>query len=268
MILGFEHVTLSCDDVEAAVTALSKFGYSPSLAPCWVENHAAKTPLLHDYQPTMHVALLDCLKRTRIEIARQSNVKEHGEGSYGIILGAAGEVGDHDFKSTHELVCGSRLLTKIELAALPSTAVYVDGSTSAAAGERGIKGVSFRTADIAASCAFWSELLGVEPERSEAVRRRTVTLPFEAAFPRWSLDLHFFEIAASDQPQMLDDQGFTNLALIVSDLSYDRDAFIAAGAEVITGVFSIEIGGQSVLAELFRGPSGQIIEVVQISAAR
>lgn len=62
---------------------------------------------------------------------------------------------------------------------------------------------------------------------------------------------------------MLDCDGFTSIALICSDIAYDRGALIEAGATEITGVFSIEIGGQRVLAELMRGPFGQIVELVE-----
>ncbi len=264
MILGFEHVTLSCDDVNGAVKILSKIGYSPILAPCWVENHVAKAPLLHKYEPTMYVALLDCPNATRIEIARQSEVKEHDRGAYGIVF----ETLKDGVRQRDEDLRAVSHITELELASIPFAALSLDEVESGLSSARDIRGVSFLTSDITESSVFWAELLGVEAHWSNFAGRRLAKLPFKAAFPRWSLDLYLLETHAAARPKMLDDQGFTNLALIVSDLSHDRDVFVSAGAEVITEVFSIEIGGQSVLAELFRAPSGQIIEVVQVPAKR
>jgi hypothetical protein len=66
MILGVEHVALSCADIERGAADLADYGFSTAFIERDLPNAPAKTPLLHTYAPRHDIA--SCRARTGIAV--------------------------------------------------------------------------------------------------------------------------------------------------------------------------------------------------------
>ena len=104
--------------------------------------------------------------------------------------------------------------------------------------------------------AFWNTALGFvpkEPGRSA----------FMGPFSQWRCDVQF-EHASVAAPDMLDDAGYTCLALISSNLEKDIENAEKSGAYDVCIPFQTVVNNRSLTIGLFRTPGGVLIELIMV----
>jgi hypothetical protein len=68
MIVGFSHLTFSCDDLGPGICRLKDLGYSLQFEEIGVENAIEKKPLLQNFHPTHDLAFLNRVGALNIEL--------------------------------------------------------------------------------------------------------------------------------------------------------------------------------------------------------
>lgn len=127
-----------------------------------------------------------------------------------------------------------------------------------------IGGVVVRAARPAESLAFWTKGLGFA-ERGPM--NGTAALEFPTPVPAWRLPVVLEGDAASGGPTAVDAEGCVLVTLLTTDLRRDLANLAESGlAAAATEVWEESIGGRGLQLAFVRGPSGELVELVQLAA--
>jgi hypothetical protein len=121
------------------------------------------------------------------------------------------------------------------------------------AGEEAL--VEMQTTDSGATSALLTGGLGFK-------HREDSRYSFRSVRPEWSIGI---TLVQSDKPEpLLDQTGPNCISFLSTDLARDRQRLLDAGVVASTEPFGVEVGGKDVLAEIFRGPGGEFVELIQV----
>ena len=127
-----------------------------------------------------------------------------------------------------------------------------------------ILAVMIPVVDLPAAERFWTKGLRCSlVDRGIATGRSWLRVRVNSLVAAWSLDVILSEEAPLEHQPSLDDDGFTCLALLSNKLEADCEASVASGGPAATGVFQIEVAGKPLDIAFIRGPSKEIIELIQ-----
>jgi hypothetical protein len=93
--------------------------------------------------------------------------------------------------------------------------------------------------------------------------REWAHLKFIAPIQKWCLDI-VLTATSKCSLSYLDDAGFPVIALISTDLDQDSERIVRSGAKVSTGISGLNLNERFVLFQIFRGASGELVELLQI----
>ena len=130
----------------------------------------------------------------------------------------------------------------------------------------GLQAVLVPVINVYSALKFWQEGLGFKlVERGEtSPGEEWAYITFRSPVKSWSLSVILAETVSEIPQQMLDNSGFNCLALLSTSLRQDRKKIYSAGATDSTGEFDLTINRKHLKVEIFRGPEGELIELLEI----
>lgn len=242
MIIGMDHIALSTVNAAEDARGLMPLGYGVKFLQRGVPNAPQKQAFLREYRPQHTIAYCRNGRGLAIELT------EHGPQTYAPV----GGYGVYAFAEDPQI----------------------------------LRGVSLVTADPASSLRFWHDGLGLEPLRRES-GQPVIPHPFThlvppalqadnvaaashrlaacAPAPSWCMELALVEGDGRSRLPMLDDAGFTCLCLLSTSIERDLAKAVRAGGTEATPVFPLEVNGRLLSVAMLRGPTGEIVELIQFA---
>jgi catechol 2,3-dioxygenase-like lactoylglutathione lyase family enzyme len=120
-----------------------------------------------------------------------------------------------------------------------------------------LTGLRVGCSDAAASRTFWTDGLGFQ---------KSGPLRFSSPVPAWSLDLFLEDARAARDKPFLDDAGSSCVALLCNNIAADLARAGRCGGQTPSPVFSSRVNGRELRIALLRGPSDEIIELIDLGA--
>jgi hypothetical protein len=114
-----------------------------------------------------------------------------------------------------------------------------------------------KVADTEKEADFWRSALGFK-DNGQA------SLTFNAVVAQWRCKISLKE-SPDVAPALLDDEGYTCIALLVKDIDRDMQRVAEAGAQEQTEIFAHEMNGHKQRIAMFRTPGNIIVELVEIN---
>lgn len=267
MILGVDHVALSCADVAAAAAGLAASGYTVRFAQEDVPNRESKAHLLTRYQPLHAIAYCQGTAGVAIELTQHGPLPEGPPSPYAVLLHgplAPSEFGEdaRDWRSQvwrETLGCAEPQSGRW----LTANAPYCyDG---AARLEPGVRAILLPVSDLERSVQFWKTAMGcrVRSRSAPDADRSWILLSFRTPVPAWCLEVVLVQ-QPPPEPYALDARGFPCVAALTTSLEADLAAALQAGASESTGTFEVFVNGKTLTVAVFRGPDGELLELIEI----
>ena len=271
MILGVDHLSLSCEEIDSAVGLLVQAGYRVQFIERRLPNHPSKRSFLKRYQPLHAVAYCEAKIGVSIELTEHGALGSDGikEGGYQPWLSAP----PPDVVPLRGLRNYWTSALESALGSLrPHAGFWMPFQAEVWYDERGslpqmaIPAVMVPINDLKRSGAFWRNGLGATllGEGTDPDGNAWLRFSFLAPLPKWSLDVILVEVQEVGGPTFLDSKGFPCLALLTTDLAGDYERLKEQGAMEFSGEFPLGINGRALKVALARGPGGEIIELVQV----
>ena len=268
MILGIDHLALSCTDCAAADGTLAQANFARVFVQLHTPNSAAKRRLLNNYQPHHDLALYRPLGGGyAIELTCHGGELGVPAGPFlpvirGRIPGtvaATSAANGPDWPTVLSQIYG----TNAYLRAWPSLSAMLWSLGPEADCPPAAEAIALPVRDVRREADFWTALsFSVVQENAP----RWACLRISAPVAAWSGDLVLAH--ADDEPgALLDAAGCTCLALLCTRMEDDERLLEQAGARDITDRFSTAVDGRELAVRLFRSPCGAIGELIQLPRA-
>lgn len=264
MIVGADHLALSCDDVAAAGAVLERYGYRAAFVEDRLPNADVTRGFVAAFHPTHSIAYYEAGAGTPLELTNYGGPVTGRPARYQALVARppGSEEGDG---GPWEAVWRASGVVSPRAVSWPGlgTTVWAD-----AAGDTGeapaVRTVLCPVPDLPRAAAFWRDGVGCRPtgggraDDGRAWERLAVAPPFAS----WALDLVLAE-AADPGPARLDDRGFPCVALLCTSLVRDGQRLLAAGATETSGRFEVTVNGRPLAVAFFRAPGGELVELIE-----
>lgn len=238
MILGVDHIALSCVDLQGSVAAIQRAGYQVKFIEADLMNHSSKKPFLSVYQPVHSVAY--CLAESGIAV----ELTAHG----GIPSKSA---------------AGYQPRISKELWRIAGAEPFFD--TDYEGFDSLIRSVEVPVMNVEQSFLFWTKGLGAREDlRSLDPPVRARRLRWQSPISRWSLELILRETKIPTAQRCLDDAGFPCLAFLTNDAAADRSRLMELGVSQASEPSRHRVNGKSLMISFLRGPSGELVELIEV----
>jgi hypothetical protein len=266
MILGVDHIALSCINLQQSVKVLEKSGYICRFTESKLLHHPAKLFLLRNDTSTHAIAYCQPPDGVAIELIC-NNTPLNGPGSlYQVVFSSAPHetevVSDKD-----DFICNllRKLFNHTVQKALwhPFNIPIWHTSFLSKLDSSLISLVVIQESDISAAERFWMKGLGASIIRRKEVE--WILLAFRSPIKTWKLDVLLVQSICDTTIPYLDDAGFPCLALITTNLTEDVHKAVSEGALEASEPFSFVVGGKKLMIALLRGPGNELIELIQIN---
>jgi catechol 2,3-dioxygenase-like lactoylglutathione lyase family enzyme len=271
MILGIDHLALSCPDLAEGVRHLESSGYHTKFMRGNVHNHPLKSPVLRRYDPQHAIAYMES-DGWPVELTLHSLPLKPVPSPYQILLGRSVMPSEpfpdplpSSWAEGWQGALGGRA---------PQPVVWTPFSAQAWCDDRRggplIHGVLLPVRDLSTSERLWCGWLGCAPV-TEGITRdgsRWRLLQFETRFKKGTFHVLLVAGHAPREHGTLDDAGFTCIGLIVHRLVDELAAAVRGGAVVATGEFSLSLGDRYLNIALLRGPDGELLELIEVHTSR
>lgn len=261
MIVGVDHIALSCADLDTGMRTMSMIGFETIFAERDAPNREEKRGYLRQFQEKHSLAMC------RSSIGPAMELTAHGlpEGIAPFQLLLQGVRGSsaaqaHPDACVIKSALGVRAAESINLADVGATA-WVDLDTE---GPPAIRAVMLAVRDLDRSKRFWCDGIGGCITHEGREYGRWALLEIHSPLPRCRLTVLLTE-REHDESRYLDAGGFPCLALLVTQLSNDRQRMLHAGGQDPSADFFLSVNGRSLVIALLRGPDMEIIELIQLS---
>lgn len=263
MILGIDHIAVSTPCIHESARDLENEGAEIAFVENDIPNGDPKKDYLSAYTPRHSITL--CRPREGIAVEFTQHATSTGRpGCYRLLGNVQSTLQDMVNQQPHDDVW-----SEIEKATDGNEFPHHD-SINATTGQRlatnstspGIRVIGVQVLDLDQSVRFWSDAFRFRIVTNGVTRdgTRWARLTFRAIRPNWSVELVMAE-SRSLVPliPMLDDVGATCLALLSTDVGADLSRAHGSHASA----FELDIAGKRLTIALLRGPSGEIIELIQ-----
>lgn len=235
-----------------------------------VPNREVKRPFLGFYNPDHSVAYCRGETGIAIELTLHGQEPQRGPSPYQVLMNRRLEVGD----TGNALPA---LWRPVWLAATGATdPIGLEGPDGLEfwydvdrKGASGVRALMVPVCNIGESVSFWTDGLGCG--RRPGCRLdggELIRLSFDAPFPHWSAEILLMEADARPIAPLLDSGGFPCLAFLSSDLNADGSRLRACGSFEDTGPFEVTVCGRNLKVGIYRGPSGELVELIEILGGR
>jgi catechol 2,3-dioxygenase-like lactoylglutathione lyase family enzyme len=271
MIMGVDHVALTCTDLDTAAQQLSESGFRVRFSQRDIPNFAGKAPLLARYQPLHSMAFCEGTSSTAIELTLHGPERPPRRASYEVLLHAEPSGSWSECESPD----GIAALWRDTLGVGAVRCGAWDGSGAqfwyepGAGAPAAVRALFVPVSDLDRSITFWKGALGLRSlTPGETDGRRWARGRFVSPVPAWCLDVVLAETAEAPQPQVLDAGGFPCLALLSTDARKDEEKLLAHGGTDSTGLFEVVIDGKGLQVLVLRGPDGELVELLQVNRGK
>jgi len=270
MILGIDHIALSCEDIIYGARLLNEVGFITKFVQNDVPNHPAKRHFLKSYAPFHSVAYCQAERGVSIELTQHSATLYDAPSSYQVLLNRL-PAKTIPFVEDLPLCWGNAWCAALDCSQPAATlwspfhAQFWYDSKYDESSQGRVCALLVPTTDLSVSEGFWINGLGFRMLKRGVTEDgcRWVYVAFHAPVQAWSLDMI---LAQSDQIQTLpyvDDPGFSCLAVISNRLIKDKEAMLEMGAREVSNEFNLEVGDKSLKIVMLRSPDNELVEIVE-----
>lgn len=214
MIMGVDHIALSCLEIETACKNLEKDNFKVRFCEKNIPNKIEKKEFLNHYQKTHSLAFIEAQKGPAIELTEHGSSFASGESIYRV------QQGKGTIETVEVLAC-----------------------------------------DFEASRSFWRDKLRFEEKVLRA--DEAVKLKLTSPFPQWNLEVDLIQSSGEKRKNYLDVEGFSCIAFISNKIESDLENIWQAGKRA-SEVFELEVNRKWLKVAMVEGPSGEIIELIEI----
>lgn len=271
MILGIDHIALSCENIIHGVNLLGKMGYRAKFIQEYVPNNPAKTHFLMSYDPLHSLAYCQIENGISIELTQHSSPLRNMNSPYQVLLNSPSAnllpFDDWNLSNSWDVVWCAALGCDKPVAALWRlfhaqfwyNSMYNESSSGF------IRGILVPVDSLTVAEKFWCRGLGcrVVNRGMTADGRRWGCIAFRAPIPAWSVDIILAESDVIPALSFMDDAGFPCLAIITNRIDEDRDRAMEMGGQDASEKFALEIGGKMLEIIVMRGPYNELVELIE-----
>jgi hypothetical protein len=262
VILGASHITLGCDDLDAAVESLSHFGYQADFIDRKVVNDPSKRSILSADYRFHGIGLLRSQTGFPIELVFY---QERMPDAFGRFVGVFETT--TAARQTRKFASGASLngmppsvasKWTTDLVGSPGVPAFISG------GERtnsGLRKVVLPVTDLPRARRLWCGVLGFRPKSESG---ELAELEFASPVAAWRLQLMLVASTGSEARTVLDAQGMACLSLLSSNVDDDVRRAVTGGAELVTDIFTIGINGRDMKVAILTEADGAFVELLQI----
>lgn len=272
MIMGIDHIALSCENVIQGADFLRQVGYRAKFIQEQVPNPAAKKDLLRSYEPFHSIAYCQAEGSVAIELTAHSRLRRGTPSPYQVLLN---RFPDHSDFCKDELPPGVESAWRASMGCIrprsatwsPFQAQFWCDTKPEDASSKFVRALMFPVSNLSASERFWVQGLGCQCiKRGETETGNAwVRVGFRAPVPAWCLDLVLVEMKFARERPLIDDAGFPCLALISRRLASDKEQALKLGAREVCDQFNLEVGSRVLNILILRGPDDELVEFIEIS---
>lgn len=258
--MGIEHLALTSANAAASAQALKSLGYEVRFVENGIPNNILKKPFLQEYRPSHSIAYCWSRKGASIEIVQHGDILPGLPAHYNVLFSKefggltdpGGEAGN-----------ASEIFSAAEGGRDCKAHYWPDFGTNVwcaeNAGDLNAVSSMLYAGDFNASREFWGKLGFVETQTGRTAGTAWSLLELKTILPRWSSKLVLVETAGRKNNYYLDSPGFSCLAFLSNDVKADS-ARLSSGA----GIFKMDVGGKAMEISMLRGPSGEIVELIEL----
>jgi catechol 2,3-dioxygenase-like lactoylglutathione lyase family enzyme len=274
MILGVDHLALSCDDVRTTTQSLTEYGYRLGFLQTNMPNHELKRPFLGEYNSLHSVAYCVGKRGVALELTDHGGLLRNQDSHYQLLMGgdlggaSLWEIESNSWSDTWQDAYGCKE---------PKTAMfhglhaqYWFDRASHGLEDSGVRALLIPVANAEKAEHFWQRGLGCqrvsEGVSNDGTRWRRIAFRSPTA-QNWSLDIILAEKRIEIKAPMLDDSGFPCLAILTTSMKRDMEKLWETGVTESTGEFMVEVNGRTLKVLIFRGPDDELIELIEIQRA-
>jgi hypothetical protein len=269
MILGVSHVTLLSKNIKTDGNELQKLGYSMFFVEENVVNNKGKYGFLACPSSCHSLALYQHENGTPVELIMYDNFVNRFSPCFKALFDAPIPEGLRG--KTNKAQLKYELDDVLNCNAFPfswetfETEIWFTGN---AISNNGLKALILFVKDLDIAQKFWERGLGCKPLKRGGVEtgRMWAVETFKSPFKAWKLDVILAEGACAEPKATLDSAGFNCLALLTTNLKSDRLRLLSTSAANSTGEFELKMNNKNLMVEVFRGPDGEFIELLQIKS--
>jgi len=268
MILGVDHIALSCGHAAADAEVLEAAGFEASFCDEGAANREQKKPFLQAYEPLHDIAFCRLAGGVAVELTQHCAPLTRGLSPFQLL--ANGPLPHSEPWEGPEPPVGPEIWSAALGVEPPRAAVwtpfeaqywYVPSRDEQAPVVYQTLGVP--VTDLTAAEVFWSGALGFKPVNRDPGGAWAL-LRLKSPIPAWGLDVLLAAGPARAEPY-LDQAGFPCLALLCSKMDHDLGAVAGAGASRASEAFVVEVGGRELMVALLCDPDGNLVELLQVA---
>jgi hypothetical protein len=262
MIVGVSHIVLGSSSLEDDVHLLGGLGYDVGFVEKGLPTHPGKRPYMTGASEGQALALCYAPSGPALELIAYGSVLGPCSSPLQLAMSAAVPPETSEAPLDPEIAAAWR-----GCFGSPLSAALVRGIVTpllfAASGE-GAGTILHRVGDLAAARAFWSQLGWASPKGRADAGAGWSLLAFSSAAARWRASLLLVESASPVREAHLDTAGFRCLSFVTTSLERDGEVLRRAGTTRSTGRMEYVINGKPLALEIFAGPDGVMIELLEL----
>lgn len=263
MILGVDHIALSCAEVDGAIGVLADSGFTAHFVERDAPNRVEKRPLLRSYSELHSLAFCRPSRGVAIELTAHGNALARSAPSpYRVLFTASpgGVVADGASDRAAEVVAQCIPCHRLTGGSWKPFSTDVLWDDAAEPRPPTIRALVVRAPSLAVAEDYWTRGLGCEKRGGDGDRFAHLFL--KSPLPNWALDIVLVHEPHAEQPT-IDSPGFPVLALISNRLDEDLARLLSLGAKA-TSEFALRVNGKALAIGVVRGPDDNLVELIQI----
>lgn len=258
--IGVDHVCATVSDTEMLARNFAAAGMGIAFHERDVEVADLKAPVMGGASSIHHMLLVRPQSGMLFEAIDHCTGASDRTGPYQVLFRGGGETGSNE----------TTALTTAASAAFetPASSGVIPGSdipcvlAVSADDAPGVAGVILSRADVDAAVSFWTDGVGFR-ETARDADGKWVKLTFTSPMPSWSHSMLLVQ-DGDNQENQLDDQGWTCLSMLTTDMDAACNKVIGAGGTVVTDVYEVPADGKMLRLCFARGRTGELIELLDM----
>jgi len=272
MILGVDHIALSCNDIVSCGMMMSEAGLKEKFIHDQLSNPLAKKPFMQTYSPSHGLVYYQAEGETSVELTDHFRPLSLSLSPYQVLLNSSMPYSDSLPESLRSDLRG---LEKVWLAAAgcsvraglwkPFNAQYWYPLETGSKGKAFIKAVLLNVTDLSTAQRFWEAGLGGGLVNAGLIDgMQWARLRLRSFLPSGTLDLILCENKKVQPLFYLEDSGFPCLTFLSHRLEDDSNRLMKEGASLSGDLFSLEVNQKWLNIKILRGPNNELIELIEI----
>ena len=271
MILGVEHIAVSCDDIASGIRTLEAAGYRPKFIQKDVTNSPAKKGLLRTFGELHSVAYCQIEGGVSLELTQHTHPLRGAASPYQVLFCAPVAGGQpyiaSDLPPAYDEAWGAALRVgrqaKVEQWGAISAQFWSAPLEDCHPGTA--RAVLIPVGDLGAAERFWTQGLGCRVMKSGSLDDGSgwLQVAFKTPIPGWYLEVILLAHNGAVETPYIDDPGFPCLALITNKLAKDTTKLREMGGREVSDVFHMVMNEKQLNILVLRAPGGELIELIE-----